>query len=40
MLDPEIERKNVAWGWAMFALFVVLFAATIAVAFIYLAVEG
>ena len=39
-VDPETQRKNVAWGWAMFAFFCVLFAGTAAVAFIYLAVEG
>jgi hypothetical protein len=36
--DPELEvaRKNIAWGWALFALFWVLFGGTIGVAFIYL----
>ena len=36
---PEIARRNVVFGWALFALFVVLFGGTIAVAFIYLAVD-
>jgi hypothetical protein len=39
MLDPEIERKNLLWGWGLFVLFVLLFAGTVAVAFIYLAVD-
>ena len=36
-MDPEIERKNLRWGWALFALFVFLFAATFGIAFLYLA---
>lgn len=39
MLDPETERKNMLWGWGLFVLFVLLFAGTAAVAFIYLAVD-
>jgi hypothetical protein len=39
MLDPETERKNLLWGWGLFVLFVLLFAGTVAVAFIYLAVD-
>ena len=39
MLDPETERKNVAYGLALFGLFLALFAGTVAVAFIYLAVD-
>ena len=39
MLDPETERKNMLWGWALFALFVLIAAGTVAVAFIYLAVD-
>jgi hypothetical protein len=39
MLDPELERKNLLWGWGLFVLFVLLFAGTVAVAFIYLAVD-
>jgi hypothetical protein len=35
----EIARKNVVLGWALFAVFVALFGGTIAVAFIYLAVD-
>jgi len=39
MLDPEIERKNLLWGWGLFVLFLLIFAGTVAVAFIYLAVD-
>jgi hypothetical protein len=39
MLDPEIQRKNLLWGWGLFVLFMLLFAGTAAVAFIYLAVD-
>ena len=34
--DAELARKNTLWGWALFGLFIVLFAGTVAVAFIYL----
>ncbi len=39
MLDPEVERKNVLLGWALFAVFLLLFAGTALVALIYLAVD-
>ena len=32
----EIARKNLIWGWSLFALFVLLFAATVGIAFVYL----
>jgi hypothetical protein len=37
-VDPEHElaRKNLVWGWTLFALYLVLFGGTVAVAFIYL----
>ncbi len=38
-MDPETERKNLLWGWGLFVLFLLLFAGTAAVAFIYLAVD-
>ncbi|HWN20645.1 MAG TPA: hypothetical protein VNP93_01625 [Gaiellaceae bacterium] len=38
-LTPELERKNLVLGWALFALFLVLFAGTIGVAFLYLALD-
>jgi hypothetical protein len=37
--DPEAGRRNMNFGWALFALFVVLFAGTFGVAFIYLALD-
>jgi hypothetical protein len=39
MLDPETERKNMLWGWTLFAIFVLIAAGTIAIGFIYLAVD-
>jgi hypothetical protein len=39
MLEPGLERKNLAWGLALFALFLLLFGGTVAVAFIYLALD-
>ena len=38
-VDPELSRKNVKFGLALFALFVLLFAGTIAVANAYLALS-
>ena len=37
-MDPELARKNTFLGWMLFGLFLLLFAGTFAVAFIYLAV--
>jgi hypothetical protein len=37
-IDPETARKNMVFGWALFGVFVLLFAGTVAVAFIYLSV--
>jgi hypothetical protein len=39
MLEHEVERKNLLWGLALFAVAVALLAGTIAVAFIYLALD-
>jgi hypothetical protein len=33
---PELARKNLQWGWALFGLFCLLFAGTVGVAFVYL----
>jgi hypothetical protein len=33
--EREIARKNMAWGWALFALFCVLFGGTVLIAFAY-----
>jgi hypothetical protein len=38
-MDPELARKNLRLGWALFGVFVVLFAGTVAVAFVYLALD-
>ncbi len=38
-VDPELARKNVRFGLALLALFLVLFAGTVLVALIYLAVD-
>jgi len=32
----EIARKNMIWGWSLFAVFLLLFAATVGIAFVYL----
>ena len=39
MNETELERKNLRLGLALFALFLLLFGATIAVALIYLALD-
>ncbi len=36
LIDPAVARKNMQWGWALFALFWVLFAGTVGVAYVYL----
>jgi hypothetical protein len=38
-LNPELARRNLRLGGILFGLFVLLFAGTVAVAFIYLAVS-
>ena len=37
--DAALARKNNLWGWALFALFLVLFAGTFVVALLYLAAD-
>jgi hypothetical protein len=37
--DVDLERGNLRWGLALFGLFLVLLALTVAVAFIYLALD-
>jgi len=39
MTETELERKNNAFAWGLVVLFVLLFAGTVAVAFIYLAAD-
>jgi hypothetical protein len=38
-MDPELSRRNTRLGWLLFALFWVLFAGSIGVAFLYLAFD-
>lgn len=35
-LDPQIARKNLIWGWALFGLFCALFGGTVLIALAYL----
>ena len=39
MLDPELERKNMRFGWAILGLFLLLFAGTFLLAYIYLQLD-
>jgi hypothetical protein len=39
MRGPELERKNMLLGFALFGLFLLLFGATVAIALIYLAFD-
>jgi len=39
MLDPDLQRRNLQLGWALFGLFVLLFAGTFAVALVYIALS-
>jgi hypothetical protein len=39
MSDRELEQRNLLIGWGLFALFLVLFAGSIAVALLYLALD-
>jgi hypothetical protein len=39
MLDPDLQRKNLQLGWAVFGLAVLLFAGTFVVALIYIALS-
>jgi hypothetical protein len=38
-MDPELAKKNVRLGWLLFGIFLVLFAATIGIAYLYLAFD-
>jgi hypothetical protein len=38
-MDPAVARKNTILGWALFGVFLLLFAGTFAVAFLYLAAD-
>jgi hypothetical protein len=39
MADTELERKNLQFGWMLFALFWILFLGTIVVALLYLELD-
>jgi len=39
MSESELERKNLLWGLALFGLFLVLLGLTVAIAYIYLALD-
>jgi hypothetical protein len=38
-MDPELSRRNTRLGWLLFGLFLLLFAGTFGVAFLYLAFD-
>jgi hypothetical protein len=35
-MDPELARRNTRFGWLLFGIFLLLFAGTWGVAFLYL----
>jgi hypothetical protein len=37
--ELELQRKNLRFGWALFGLFVLLFAGTVLVALLYLQLD-
>ena len=39
MNDPETARKGLLIGWGLFALFLLLFGGSVAVALLYLALD-
>ena len=38
-MDPDLARKNLRFGWALFLLFCVIFAGTFGVALLYLSLD-
>ena len=38
-MSPELARKNLVLGWWLFAIFLLIFAGTVGVAFLYLALD-
>ena len=38
-MDPELARRNARLGWLLFGVFVILFAGTFGIAFLYLAFD-
>ncbi len=39
MIDPDLQRKNMQLGWALFGLAMLLFGGTFAVALVYIALS-
>ena len=39
MNDTELSRRNLRFGWALFGLFVLLFAGTFLIALLYLQLD-
>ncbi len=39
MNDSDLSRKNLRYGWALFGLFVLLFAGTFLIALLYLQLD-
>ncbi len=39
MNDPELARRNLRFGWALFGLFWLLFAGTVLVALLYIQLD-
>ena len=39
MLDPELERKNMVLGWALFGVFVLIVLGTVLIALLYLQLD-
>ena len=39
MTDPELERKNLVFGLALFGVFLLLLVGTVVVALVYLALD-
>jgi len=38
-MDPELERKNLIFGLALFGVFLLLLGLTVVIAFVYLALD-
>jgi hypothetical protein len=38
-LTPELERQNLVLGWMLFGVFLLIFAGTVGVAFLYLSFD-
>jgi hypothetical protein len=38
-MDPELARRNARLGWFLFGVFLLLFAGTFGIAFLYLALD-